>query len=148
MLCRLMRNITPQRVWLALVCVVLLVACTGGAGTTCFQDDECNGELICCHVGSPFTQGTCETVAFCDELQGGTGGTGGTGGAAGTGGSGGAGGMAGAGGSAGAGGMAGAGGTAGAGGSAGAGGMAGAGGSAGAGGMAGAGGQGGADGGD
>jgi len=127
MLCRLMRNITPQRVWLALVCVVLLVACTGGAGTTCFQDDECNGELICCHVGSPFTQGTCETVAFCDELQGGTGGTGG---AAGTGGSGGAGGMAGAGGSAGAGGMAGAGG------------------SAGAGGMAGAGGQGGADGGD
>ena len=144
MLCRLMRNITPQRVWLALVCVVLLVACTGGAGTTCFQDDECNGELICCHVGSPFTQGTCETVAFCDELQGGTGGTGG---AAGTGGSGGAGGMAGAGGSAGAGGMAGAGGTAGAGGSAGAGGMAGAGGSAGAGGTAGAGGQGGADGG-
>ena len=143
MLCRLMRNITPQRVWLALVCVVLLVACTGGAGTTCFQDDECNGELICCHVGSPFTQGTCETVAFCDELQGGTGGTGG---AAGTGGSGGAGGRAGAGGSAGAGGMAGAGGTAGAGGSAGAGGMAGAGGSAGAGGTAGAGGQGGADG--
>jgi len=131
MLCRLMRNITPQRVWLALVCVVLLVACTGGAGTTCFQDDECNGELICCHVGSPFTQGTCETVAFCDELQGGTGGTGG---AAGTGGSGGAGGMAGAGGSAGAGGMAGAGGTAGAGGSAGAGGTAGAGGQGGAGG--------------
>ena len=131
MLCRLMRNITPQRVWRALLCVVLLVACTGGAGTTCFQDDECNGELICCHVGSPFTQGTCETVAFCDELQGGTGGTGG---AAGTGGSGGAGGMAGAGGSAGAGGMAGAGGTAGAGGSAGAGGTAGAGGQGGAGG--------------
>ena len=119
MLGRLMRNITSRLVWLALVCVALLVACTGGMGTTCFQDDECNGELICCHVGSPFTQGTCETVEFCDELQGGTGGVGGAAGAGGSGGQGGtagAGGMAGAGGAAGAGGMAGAGGQGGAGG--------------------------------
>ncbi len=52
------------------------MAGSGGQGrTTCFQDDECNGSLICCHVGSPFTPGTCETQAACDELQGGTGGT-------------------------------------------------------------------------
>ena len=37
---------------------------------TCFQDDEC-GPLICCHLGSPFEPGTCETQAVCDELQGG-----------------------------------------------------------------------------
>jgi hypothetical protein len=56
------------------------MAGSGGQGrTTCFQDDECNGSLICCHVGSPFTQGTCETQAACDELRGGTGGTGGMG---------------------------------------------------------------------
>ena len=44
---------------------------TGGeGGTICFQDDECIDSLICCHVGSPFTQGTCVTRAACDELQG------------------------------------------------------------------------------
>ena len=43
----------------------------GEGGTTCFQNDECIGSLICCHVGSPFTLGTCETRAACDELQGG-----------------------------------------------------------------------------
>jgi hypothetical protein len=42
----------------------------GQGGTTCFQDDECNSSLICCHVGSPFTRGTCETPAVCNELQG------------------------------------------------------------------------------
>lgn len=119
MLGRLMRKLTSHLVWLALVCVVLLVACTGGEGATCFHDPECNGELICCHVGSPFTQGSCETVPVCDELQGGTGGTGGT---AGTGGSGGAGGTAGTGGAGGVGGTAGTGGTGGAGGTGGMGG--------------------------
>ena len=73
MLAALMRNITSQLVWLALICVVFLVACTGDVGTTCFQDDECNGSLICCHVGSPFTQGSCETQEVCDERQGGPG---------------------------------------------------------------------------
>ena len=53
--------------------------CDSGS-LTCFQDDECTGSLICCHVGSPFTPGTCETQAACDELQGGTGGNGGSGG--------------------------------------------------------------------
>ena len=37
---------------------------------TCFHDDECS-PLICCHLGSPFEPGTCETQAVCDELQGG-----------------------------------------------------------------------------
>ena len=45
----------------------------GQGGVTCFQDDECVGSLICCHVGSPFTPGTCETQAVCDELQDGEG---------------------------------------------------------------------------
>jgi hypothetical protein len=36
----------------------------------CFQDDECS-PLICCHLGSPFEQGTCQTQSVCDELQGG-----------------------------------------------------------------------------
>ena len=134
MLAALMRIITSPLPWLASIFLVPLLACTGGEGTTCFQDDECNGSLICCHVGSPFTQGSCETEITCDELRGG-GGTGGSGGTAG------AGGAAGAGGTAGAGGAAGAGGTAGAGGAAGAGGTAGAGGAAG---MAGQGGTGGA----
>lgn len=94
-------------------------ACTGGQGTTCFQDDECNSPLICCHVGSPFTQGSCETQQVCDELRGGTGGTGG----AGTGGSGGLGGAGGAGGQGGTSGMGGAGGQGGASGQGGAGGQ-------------------------
>ncbi len=116
---RLMRHITSHLVWPALVCVVLLVACVGDEGTTCFHDDECNGALICCHVGSPFTQGTCETQKICSDMQGGTGGAGGAAGAGGSGGAGGAageGGMGGAGGSAGEGGMSGAGGSGGAGG--------------------------------
>jgi hypothetical protein len=62
---------------------------SGGQGATCFIDGECSGSLICCHVGSSFTPGTCETQAACDELQGGTGGNGGAGGAGGDGGSGG-----------------------------------------------------------
>jgi len=98
MLAALMRNITSHLVWLALICVVLLVACTGDVGTTCFQNDECNGSLICCHVGSPFTQGSCETQEVCEELQGGTGGTAGSGGTAGQGGQGGAAGQGGVGG--------------------------------------------------
>jgi len=126
MLGRLMRHITSDLVWLALVCVVLLVACTGDEGTTCFHDDECNGSLICCHVGSPFIQGTCETQKVCADMQGGTGGIGG---------------------SAGEGGMGGEGGSAGEGGMGGAGGSAGEGGMGGAGGMGGQGGQGGVDGG-
>ena len=36
----------------------------------CFQDDECS-PLVCCHLGSPFEPGTCETQLVCDELQGG-----------------------------------------------------------------------------
>jgi hypothetical protein len=36
----------------------------------CFVNDEC-GPLICCHLGSPFEQGTCQTQSVCDELQGG-----------------------------------------------------------------------------
>ena len=88
---------------------------SGGAqGNTCFQNDECGGSLICCHLGSPFEQGTCETSAVCDELQGG-GGTGGSGGS-GAGGSGGMGGRAGSGGSGGTGGVAGSGGESGSGG--------------------------------
>ena len=110
MLGRLMRNITSHLVWLALVCLVLPVACIGGEGTTCFHDNECNDGLICCHVGSPFTQGSCETVALCDELQGSTGGTGGTAGAGGAGGTAGAGGTGGVGGEGGQGGQGGVGG--------------------------------------
>jgi len=126
MLAALMRNITSQLVWLASICVVFLVACTGDVGTTCFQDDECNGSLICCHVGSPFTQGSCETQEVCDERQGetgGTGGTGGFGGFGGTGGAAGAGGLGGEGGQGGVGGTAGTGGTAGSGGTGGQGGV-------------------------
>jgi hypothetical protein len=116
MLAALMRNITSHLVRLALICLVLLAACTGDMGTTCFQDDECNSPLICCHVGSPFTQGSCETLQVCDELQGGAGGAGGSDGAAGTGGAAGAGGAAGGGGDGGAGGQGGVGGQGGAGG--------------------------------
>jgi len=137
MLATLMRNITSHLVWLASIGLVLLVACAGGEGTTCFQNDECDGMLICCHVGSPFIQGTCETQAFCDALQGGTGGTGGTSGAGGSAGQGGAGGSAGQGG---VGGQAGTGGT---GGTGGAGGVGGQGGTGGTGGTGGAGGTGG-----
>lgn len=122
MLAALMRNITSHLVRLASICLVLLAACTGDTGTTCFQTDECNGLLICCHVGSPFTQGSCETQEVCDELQGGAGGTGGFGGAAGAGGGGGQGGEGGAAGQGGQGGQGGAGGQAGNGGSAGMGG--------------------------
>lgn len=120
MLAALMRNIASPLVWLALVCLVLVVACTGGEGTTCFQLDECNELLVCCHVGSPFTQGSCETEETCDELQGGSGGTGGT---AGSGGQGGIGGAAGMGGQGGGSGQSGTGGTAGSDGTAGAGGI-------------------------
>ena len=115
MLAALMRNITSQFVWLALICLVFLVACTGDVGTTCFQDNECNGSLICCHLGSPFTQGSCETQEVCDERQGGIGGTGGFGGFGG-GGAGGAGGLGGEGGQGGVGGTAGTGGQGGVGG--------------------------------
>jgi hypothetical protein len=128
MLAALMRNITSHLVWLALISVVLLVSCTGDEGTTCFHDDECNGLLICCHVGSPFTQGSCETQEVCDELQGGAGGAGGFGGAGGAGGAGGGGGQAGEGG---VGGQGGAGGAGGAGGQGGIGGSAGTGGAGG-----------------
>ncbi len=123
MLGQLMRNITSPLVRLALVCVVLLVACTGDEGTTCFQDDECNGVLICCHVGSPFTQGSCETKEVCDERQGGAGGAGGFGGQGGEGGQGGFGGQGGAGGFGGQGGQGGAGGQGGQGGQGGMGGV-------------------------
>jgi len=128
-----MRIITSPLLWLSSTFFVLLLACTGEEGTTCFQNDECNGSLICCHLGSPFTQGSCETVENCGI--GGMGGDAGAGGMAGIGGAGGAAGMAGVGGAAGA---------AGAGGAGGAAGMAGAGGAAGAAGMAGAGGAAGA----
>ncbi len=133
MLAALMRNITSQLVWLALICLVFLVACTGDVGTTCFQDNECNGSLICCHLGSPFTQGSCETQEVCDERQGGIGGTGGFGGFGG----GGAGGAGGLGGEGGQGGVGGVGGTAGTGGTAGVGGTAGTGGTGGQGGVGG-----------
>jgi hypothetical protein len=137
MLAALMRNMTSPLVWLALVCLVFVVACTGGEGTTCFHDDECNGSLICCHVGSPFTQGSCETEEACAELQGGTGGTGGSAGTGGTAGSGGQGGVGGTAGSGGQGGVGGAAGMGGQGGQSGAGGNAGNGGSAGMGGLGG-----------
>ena len=127
MLAALMRNITSQLVWLALICLVFLVACTGDVGTTCFQDNECNGSLICCHLGSPFTQGSCETQEVCDERQGGIGGTGGFGGFGG-GGAGGAGGLGGEGGQGGVGGTAGTGGVGGTAGSGGTGGQGGVGG--------------------
>ena len=140
MLAALMRNITSHLVRLASICLVLLAACTGDTGTTCFQTNECNGLLICCHVGSPFTQGSCETQEVCDELQGGAGGTGGFGGAAGAGGAAGGGGQGGEGGAAGGGGQGGEGGAAGQGGQ---GGQGGAGGQAGDGGSAGMGGAGG-----
>lgn len=138
MLAALMRTITPHSLWLALVGLIGLVACTGGEGTTCFQPDECNSPLICCHVGSPYTQGSCETEETCDDLQGGTG-TGGTGGTAGSGGEGGTGGVGGEGGTGGAGGEGGAGGMGGTGGMAGAGGEGGQGGTSGTGGMGGSG---------
>ena len=113
MLAALMRKMTSRWLCLALFPLSLLVACVGGQGTTCFQDDECNSGLICCHVGSPFTQGSCETQAVCDELQGGTGGTGGFGGFGGLGGFGGFGGFGGVGGVGGMAGMGGMGGVAG-----------------------------------
>jgi hypothetical protein len=124
MLAALMRNITSDLVWLALIGLVLAVACTGGVGTTCFQSDECDGSLICCHLGSPYTQGKCETKQVCDELLGGggTSGSGGAGGMAGTGGEGGIGGAAGIGGQGGTGGVGGVGGTGGQGGAGGTGG--------------------------
>lgn len=120
----------------ALLC---FAACTGGEGTTCFQDDECNDPYICCHVGSPFTQGSCETEEVCDDLQGGTGGTGGGGGSGGIAGAGGTGGQGGQGGQGGIGGEAGAGGQGGAGGAGGQGGAGGRGGGSGMGGQGGAG---------
>ena len=143
MLAALMRKSTFLPLFLASVCVFFLPACTGEVGTTCFQNDECDSGLICCHVGSPFVQGTCQTEMVCNDMGGGTGGVGGSGA---TGGSGGAAGGSGAGGSAGAAGQSGAGGQggmAGQGGAAGAGGMGGAAGAAGMGGAAGASGAGG-----
>ncbi|MGB3052764.1 MAG: hypothetical protein WBB42_17310 [Polyangiales bacterium] len=126
-----MRFITSPLLWVFSVFLLLLVACVGGVGTTCFQTDECDGSLICCHLSSPFTQGFCESQLVCDDLRGGQGGADGQGGQGGTAGQGGQGGTAGQGG---AGGMAGAGGV---------GGAAGMGGAAGIAGSAGAGGQGG-----
>ena len=117
MLAALMRKTTFLWLSLASICVLLFAACTGDVGTTCFQGDECNSGLICCHVGSPYTQGTCQTEEVCLDMGGGTGGTGGgggTGGQGGTGGAGAAGGQAGGGGmggSAGGGGMGGMGGS-------------------------------------
>ena len=141
MLAALMHHIVSARLGFTWICLLLFIGlslvgssfagCVGGIGTTCFQPDECDGELLCCHVGGQFNQGSCETPTVCNELQQGPGGMGGTGGTAGTGGTGGGGGMSGTGGT---GGVGGAGGQAGAGGEAGAGGQAGAGGSAGSGG--------------
>ena len=101
MLAALMRFITSPFLWLFSVFLLLLVACVGSVGTTCFQNDECDGSLICCHLSSPFTQGFCEDEEVCADLRGNVGGAGGQGGTAGQGG---AGGMAGAGGVGGAGG--------------------------------------------
>ena len=129
MLAALMRKLTSPSFWLALISLVLVVlaaACVGGVGTTCFQDDECDSGLLCCHIGgSGFTQGSCQTEGVCDELRG-TAGTGGTAGSSGAGGDGGAGGQGGDGGAAGAGGSGGVGGDGGAGGVGGAGGQGGA----------------------
>jgi len=127
MLAALMRHIVSPHLGFALICLFPFAAlshagCVGGVGTTCFQNDECDGSLICCHIGSPFNQGSCETQAVCNDMRPGTGGTGGTGA---VGGAGGAGGVSGAGGTGGAGGQSGAGG---AGGQAGMGGNAGSGG--------------------
>lgn len=123
MLAALMRKITSPLVWLSSVFLVLALACTGDVGTTCFQDDECNGSLLCCHDGSPFTQGSCQV-----ECEQGAGGAGGAGGVAGEGGAGGQAGAGGEGGAGGAGGQAGAGGEGGVAGTAGAGGQGGTGG--------------------
>ena len=143
MLGPLMRKTTSLWLSFAFFSVFALAACTGGVGTTCFQDDECDSGLICCHIGSKFTQGSCQTKIVCDDMQGGTGGAGGVGGAGGAGGAGGLGGQGGSAGAGGEGGVAGSGATGGAagmGGSAGMGGAAGTGGSAGVGGSAGTGG--------
>jgi hypothetical protein len=144
MLGALMRDICSSRLGFAWICLLLFAGstsagCVGGVGTTCFQNDECDGELICCHIGSRFTQGSCDTQAVCDELRqnSGTGGSGGAGGEGGVGGTGGAGGEGGVGGTGGAGGEGGVGGTGGAGGE---GGVGGAGGQGGAGGGSGSGG--------
>lgn len=137
MLAALMRK-SPS-LWLcsAFFSVFATAACVGGVGTTCFQDDECDSGLICCHVGSNFNQGSCQTEVVCMDMQGGTGGGGGEGGSGGTGAVGGGGGVGG-------GGFAGAGGQGGsAGGAGGAAGSGAAGGSAGGGGTAGMGGAGG-----
>ncbi len=123
MLAALMRFITSPLLWLFSVFLLLLVACVGGVGTTCFQDDECDGSLICCHLSSPFTQGFCEDFEVCEELRGNQGGAGGQGGTAGQGGAGGMGGLGGMAGAGGEGGAAGQGGAAGVGGAAGAGGQ-------------------------
>ena len=130
MLAALMRHIASSRLGFAWICLLLFAGfsaagCVGGVGTTCFQSNECDGELICCHIGSQFNQGSCETRTVCDELRqgsggtdgnGGAGGEGGVGGSGGTGGVGGEGGVGGAGGSGGAGGQGGSGGGAGSGG--------------------------------
>ena len=134
MLGALMRKAIRSFVPFAFFVFFFVAGCTGDVGTTCFQDDECNSGLECCHVGSPFTQGTCQTREACLDMGGGTGGTSGTGGAGGAGGGGAAGGTGGAGGGGGLGGGGGAGGSDGAGGMGGMGGMGGAGGGGGAGG--------------
>lgn len=127
MLAALMRKPICSFVPFAFFGLLVVAGCTGDVGTTCFQDDECNSGLECCHVGSPFTQGTCQTREACLDMGGGTGGTGGTGGAGGAGATGGQGGGAGGvGGSGGAGGVGGSAGAGGAGGSSGAGGAGGA----------------------
>lgn len=138
MLAALMRKSSSLWLSIAFFSLLFLVACTGGVGTTCFQNDECDSGLICCHIGSKFTQGSCQTEVVCDDMQGGTGGGGGTGGVGGMAGTGGEGG--GMGGAGGAGGQGGAGGEGGSAGSGATGGAAGVGGSAGMGGVAGVGG--------
>ena len=138
MLAALMRK-SPS-LWLcsAFFSVFAVAACVGGVGTTCFQDDECDSGLICCHVGSNFNQGSCQTEVVCMDMQGETGGAGGAGGLGGSGGTGAVGGGGGVGGFAGAGGQGGS-----AGGAGGAAGSGATGGSAGGGGTAGMGGAGG-----
>jgi len=143
MLAALMGKLTSSWSRLASLCLLLVTSCTGDVGTTCFQDDECNGSLVCCHTGSNFTQGKCQVdcgdtcvesndcaeglqccrpegssqgicEAQCEQTDGGV--DGGQGGAGGEGGGGGQSGNGGVGGSAGSGGSPGVGGAAGGGG--------------------------------
>ena len=137
MLAALMRHHVRSYLLFSLICLASFstAGCIGGVGTSCFEDNECNGDLTCCKIGSEFSQGQCETVDVCNQRMG-EGGMGGDGGASGAGGSTGGTGGGGVGGSGGTGGVGGAGGSGGAGG---AGGMSG--GAGGSGGQTGTGGQ-------